>query len=138
MVTTTERPRPIPEPHYATELAEAWTVARTAQYLGITDRAVRRLCSVGRLSAYKVRGKTAQEWRVYADSAEAYTQTKSAEGRTDLLVHSDRAEAGLMVSTLAELTETMKELIAELRRARENRRPWWWPFKRSEGGTDSD
>ena len=120
------------------ELREARTTARTAAYLSITDRAVRRLCSEGKLSAYKVRGKTAEEWRVYSDSAEAYLQRKrGADVSANVLAMSDRAGPEAMLSVVSELTDTMKELITELRLHRApvekpTKRPWYkrlWQHK---------
>ena len=114
------------------ELHEAWTTARTAKYLSITGRAVRRLCLEGRLSAYKIQGKTAKEWRIHRDSAEQYAQAKSAEGRTNLAVRSDQAQADAMMSVMSELTKAMLGLTAELQA--QNLLPpappkkHWWAF----------
>ena len=119
------------------KLVESWTAARTGKYLGITDRAVRRLAAEGRLSGYKVRGKTGQEWRIYGDSAEVYLQEKRADSQAQVMRLSDRASAEGVLSALSELTETMKalaasneELIAELRQAREKPRRSWWPWRK--------
>lgn len=86
------------------ELTESWTVRWTADYLDVTGRSVRRMLADGVLSGYKVPGKTGQEWRVYADSVEAYLQRKRADSRTGIVRMSDRAELDKSLDAMSELT----------------------------------
>ena len=120
-----------------TQLRESWTVGRTADYLGLSSRSVRRLASDGRLSGYKVKGKTGLQWHIYAESVEAYLQRKQVDSRSDIVRVSDRVNQDSGLAMMSDLITVMQELVGEIKGLREElrqevgegkqrtARPWW-------------
>jgi len=162
MAVNTEVPRSASPSPYPTEVAEAWSVSRTAQYLQMSDRNVRRLSSDGRLSGYKVPGRGGHEWRILKDSAQAYKQRQQVDNRTQIVQVSESEHLQKFLDGLAELSEAIGGYTAQVKESQQetvealagvldsrlerierlleqNHRSIWqrlWPW--SKGGTDND